>query len=264
MSHSCCPVLFDLLLASRAVNQVWRQERKVRLRIKGEGTERWVLQAFCSRPLTCRVERQRSKWLKPFFCLCRPLGYNSTVILLSSKAGCSHSHMLLSAHFLQLLSLLVPQFTAGHFSNLAEWGGFVSSCVGATEGVASCNWEGGNKVWGRAGLLQTCFAAKKNRWMDHTRRHCSTPWHFSRMTQRSCVLSRKPPRAGRKAAVVVGRYWRCLHCRVGVHESGLPGMHPVHLQSGWAPAKWPDEALSLKHSLEEEIIAALTPTFHIS
>lgn len=41
-SHSCCPVLLDLLLASRAVNQFWRQERKVRLRVRGEGTERWV------------------------------------------------------------------------------------------------------------------------------------------------------------------------------------------------------------------------------
>lgn len=104
--------------------------------MKDESTERWVLQAFCLRPLTCRVEAQWSEWPKPLFCLCI-FGCNSTAILLSCKALCSDSHLLPSAHFPQLLSLLVPQFTGGHFSNLAERGGFISTCVGTAEGVAS-------------------------------------------------------------------------------------------------------------------------------
>lgn len=151
MFHSCCPVLLDLLLASRAVNQVWRQERKVRLSTEGEGTERWVLQPFCSRALVCGMETQRTK---PLFCPCRPLGT-------TPQSFCSH--MLYLARFLQFLSLLVL-LTAGHFNNLAERGGFVSSCVSMTEGVASCCWEGGNKVWGKTGHWQACFAAKRYRW----------------------------------------------------------------------------------------------------
>lgn len=149
MFHSCCPVLLDLLLASSTVNQVWRQEREIRLSTEGEGTERWVLQPFCSRPLICGMETQRTK---PLFCLCRPLGT-------TPQSFCSH--MLHSARFLQLLSL-VASLTARHFSNLPErlckqlcqrdWGG------------SKLLWEGGNKVWGTAGHSQVDFAAKKYRW----------------------------------------------------------------------------------------------------
>lgn len=120
--------------------------------------------------------------LKPFFCLCRFLGYNSRHFA-QSKAGFYWSHLLRSVHFLQLLSLLVPQFTAGVFSSLVERGG----------------------------------SAKAEGWQEeHTPRHCSTPGHLGRRKQKSCTLSRKPPKAGQQAGVVAGKRWKHWKCSAGV------------------------------------------------
>lgn len=85
MFHSCYPVLLDLLLVSKAITGL--EERIEKTGIKDDDIER-----CCSRLLTCRVETQRVN-AKAFICLCRLLGYDSTAILLSSKAGCSHSHL---------------------------------------------------------------------------------------------------------------------------------------------------------------------------